>query len=101
METPSHTPGPWHIKDANPWLIYAADGYAVADVRTSHGMHPATKLDAQLIVKAVNCHDDLMEALLDLIDDKSSMPGEPRWAAYAKARAAIAKATVQPTLSKS
>jgi hypothetical protein len=47
-----HTPAPWHIGESNPWLVYAADGYAVADTRTYHGRHADTKADARLIAAA-------------------------------------------------
>lgn len=52
-------PGPWHIGEANPWLVYAADGYAVADLRTYHGRHPDPKADARLIAAA----PEMLEAL--------------------------------------
>lgn len=55
----SFAPGPWHIGEANPWLIYAADGYAVADLRTYHGRHPDTKADARLIAVVL----EMLEAL--------------------------------------
>lgn len=55
----SFAPGPWHIGEANPWLVYAADGYAVADLRTYHGRHPDTKADARLIAAA----PEMLEAL--------------------------------------
>ena len=49
---PNHAPAPWHLGESNPWLIYAADGYAVADVRTWHGRHPDIGADARLIAAA-------------------------------------------------
>ena len=55
----SFAPSPWHIGEANPWLIYAADGYAVADVRSYHGRHPDAKGDARLIAAAPEMLDAL------------------------------------------
>ena len=31
----AHTPGPWHL-GGNGFIIYSADGFAVADVKTFH-----------------------------------------------------------------
>ena len=55
----SFAPAPWHIGELNPWLVYAADGYAVADLRTYHGRHADTKADARLIAAA----PEMLEAL--------------------------------------
>lgn len=52
-------PGPWHVGEANPWLVCAADGYAVADLRAYHGRHSDTKADARLIAAA----PEMLEAL--------------------------------------
>lgn len=81
----SFAPKPWHIGEENPWLIYAANGYAVADLRTYHGRHHDTKADARLVAAA----PDLLEALQNLENDDGSIPAH----AWNLCQAAISKAT--------
>ena len=64
------TPRPWHLGERQAAsIIYAADGYAVADVKTYHHKHAgASDANAALIVTAVNTYGErvaLVEALRD------------------------------------
>lgn len=87
-----HSPTPWEVHrhftdgkhDGN--LITDAAGLNVAGVWP--GIRPIDQCDqnADDIARAVNCHDDLLAALIELASGHS-MAGE------AVARAAIAKAT--------
>jgi hypothetical protein len=88
-----HTPGPWHIGESNPWLVYAPDGYAVADTRTYHGRHADTKADARLIAASPELLAALIEATECLID--SGYDHEGNKVKYM--RAIIAKATGKET----
>lgn len=49
-----HTPGPWHTGNGNATrIIYAADGYAVADAKAYHGVPIAQcEANAALIAAA-------------------------------------------------
>ena len=61
MET-KRTPGPWHTGGHGNTIIYAADGWAVADVKVYHNRHNGygeTQANARLIAAA----PDLLDAL--------------------------------------
>lgn len=90
-----HTPGPWHVGTGKAAVVvYAADGYAIADAKTYHGRHTApAEANAALIAAA----PDLLAAL------RTIMAPSPHYgatqahrdhvaAARAAANAAIAKA---------
>ncbi|CAN7497083.1 hypothetical protein LJR231_003495 [Phyllobacterium sp. LjRoot231] len=69
MNAPSHTPTPWHLASASNKFIADAEGIIVA--RAS--VHAITSHDyaadnAKHIVKCVNAHDDLLNALIDCAD---------------------------------
>ena len=66
----SHTPGPWHVSEGNirPALVYAANGYLVADCNT---MQEAKEANARLIAAAPK----LLEALRDLLGDSPAVQG--------------------------
>ncbi len=80
-----HTPGPWRVSDLPkaPYLIYAADNYAVCDCKVYHRKH-VINADMQLIAAA----PELLEAL-ELAISKDMLSGETRDTAVK----AIAKAT--------
>ena len=95
----SHTPGPWHTGSTIRTVIFAPDGYAIADAKTFHNMRQAdTKANARLIAAA----PDLLQALQQLISgderDRADglhlyQKGSPRDKTWDAARSAIAKAT--------
>lgn len=112
MSAPKHTPTPWKFSQthAHTLTIRHADGGGeyVAEIRV--GDTPELLLtdeaNARFIVRAVNAHDDLLEALRDLIewqavehedgcpeDDTCSCAAAP---IIAKVNAAIAKAEGKP-----
>lgn len=69
-----HTPIPWqqeHTKDkkVNSVDIYANNGACIATVRSNHG-YETREANAAFIVKAVNCHDQLVEALQKIASGK-------------------------------
>lgn len=53
-----HTKGPWHVGGAHGRIIYAADGYAIADATVFHGRHgdavETATANAARIVACVN-----------------------------------------------
>lgn len=84
----THTPGPWHTgQGLAARIIYAANGWAVADAKLFHFKHGIGDevSNARLIAAA----PDLLEAIQLLILPK----GTTFMAAVEKARAAIKKAT--------
>lgn len=60
---PNHTPGPWHVGGKDRTVIFAEDGYAVADTKSFHGKHRdgAAQANAHLIAAA----PDLLEFVRD------------------------------------
>lgn len=91
-----HTETPWRVSLATSseghTFIYGAASWPIAKA--------FERRDADFIVKAVNCHDELLEALKALLDEDviSTFPIETLTAAERLARAAIAKAKPLPTL---
>lgn len=99
-DTIKHTPAPWKsfdktLPDASTdfpcTVITASNGCPLAYV----GNHAGYKANAAFIIKAVNCHDELLAALKGLTD---KYKGDAKLFAFEKdllaARAAIAKAGV-------
>lgn len=67
----SHTPTPWEFKEKDDEgrfvIIGERDGLDVTFVAdTIGGLGDAEKANAAFIVKAVNCHDELLAALVNL-----------------------------------
>ena len=97
MATQEHTPTPWTV-----WkLAPDSDELERSIVTTQSGDIEVTGIvnldaDAAFIVKAANCHDDLVRALEDLLRvDCASEAGvycNDRAAVQGRARAALAKA---------
>ena len=96
--TTHHTPGPWHTGGVNPIsapVIYAADGFAVADATVYHRHHDGqTAANAALIAAAPEMLAALRvahEALTDAAEDgefwRENAPAD-----LATLAAAIAKA---------
>jgi hypothetical protein len=88
-----HTPGPWHVGGAIDSVIFAPDGYAIADAKTFHGrrqndMHA----NARLIASAPDLLAALQQCLVIVDAHRRAAGGEGDVAAM-NARAAIARAT--------
>ena len=67
METNNeHSPLPWHVWSADVCVqgIYAANGDRI--VETDSGVYPPESNDAAYIVRCVNAHDKLVEALREI-----------------------------------
>lgn len=111
MNEHKHTPGPWHTSrnERLPYLIYASDGYVVADVKVYHGRHDIMA-NARLIAAAPELLDALegvceaLEVTLSRLgvcglgDGKDHKVDESSWGGTSElqgARAAIAKARGQ------
>jgi hypothetical protein len=100
MSTPKHTPLPWRA-DGPEVIGLDGNGNYAGHVATAWyspgGPGPDEAVaNAALIVRAVNAHADLLEALETLVDEQNGPPlyrHAAGWeAAMNKARAAIAKA---------
>ena len=66
MTKDNATPRPWKVSDLDKFRIVADDNAGRYVAITYHDMLHNTEMNeanAQLIVKAVNCHDELVEAL--------------------------------------
>lgn len=61
----SHTPTPWHTGGTGNLIVFAGDGYAVANATVFHGKQEdgESAANAALIVRAVNAHDKLVAAV--------------------------------------
>lgn len=81
------TPRPWHVSDA-PWIglkfgvMY--QGSVVAECREI--TPDADKANARHIVKCVNNHERLVEALRDMVDTFTPGCNEYEWAIFENAR---------------
>lgn len=65
-----HTPTPWkfvpwHIEEGPP-AVRAPEGWVVA--------HTASDSDAEFIARAVNCHDELLAKLKEVLDFYDALP---------------------------
>lgn len=60
-----HTPTPWHVGETAPTIVYAPDGFAVANATVFHGRHEPEEsvTNAAFIVRACNAHDELVSVL--------------------------------------
>ncbi len=58
----THTPGPWHTGTGKAEIIvYATDGYAVADAKVYHGRHAEGEAEAN--ARLIAAAPDLLAAL--------------------------------------
>ena len=95
----SHTPGPWHTGSTIRTVIFAPDGYAIADAKTFHNMRQAdTKANARLIAAAPDLLAALHAIMLRAVRQQANGGGlhdfqDCSRACADTARAAIAKAT--------
>lgn len=85
---PQHTPTPWKIEES-----YVGARYMV---RSAHGDETAMtryREDAAFIVRAVNCHEELVEALKGAVRAIEYLSGTTKHGLiYEAAKQAIAKA---------
>lgn len=68
MENAKHTSTPWHAHkpdESNGWWYVDGEDSAIGDVCTLY--HDNAESNAAFIVKAVNCHEELLEALRDTV----------------------------------
>lgn len=98
MSEPKHTPGPWSIeRHPAKGLFWIEDevGESICDLYhredTAFFLRKNSEANAKRIVKAVNCHDELLEALEELLRVYGGGPRED-YQCMKDARAAIAKA---------
>ena len=98
MSDTKHSPLPWKVGDGavSGWVaITDANNDQIVDVNYSDGMDEPTffpeQANAELIVRSVNSHDALVEALKDLI---RQLPNDERLADFNldRAEAALAEA---------
>ena len=97
------TPGPWVVSGNNngAWEICAGAVVIAARNKWNHRAQESLA-NARLIVRAVNCHDDLLAALKAVLSDIAAYerinnlapnPGrQDCWDSVTAARAALAKA---------
>ena len=93
-----HTPIPWTAKGydvrAGGRMVAYTGPHHTPDDQYPKGCKLEDEANAEFIVKAVNCHDELVEALESLLgyEDDPPPPGTYGYVIYANARAALAKA---------
>ena len=97
----AHTPTPWQVANGSPLLI-GCDGFWIAGMMGLQG--EIGEANARFIVRAVNCHDQLVEALenymfAEEIDDEGVRQAELA-VARQDACAALAKALGRTPNSK-
>lgn len=94
------SPLPWHNALRDSTMLVAFDQARVADCSVAIGMsREEAEANAELIVRAVNNHDDLVEALSCSLDDFRSLSKEPS-AKAARMRAQKAYQGVRAALAK-
>lgn len=92
MTKSAHTPAPWRTDVA---LIYGADNHEIADCRSRCRQTANPELieaDAAFIVRAVNAHDALVEALDMCLADLQVLAPKDRTAGQIKGEAALSLA---------
>jgi hypothetical protein len=95
----NHTPIPWTAKgydvragQAGRMIAYTGPHHAPDD-QYPKGCKLEDEANAEFIAKAVNCHDDLVEALEFLVKAAETEPGMSIYRSHIeKARAVLAKA---------
>jgi hypothetical protein len=61
------TKGQWYVKEPTNVICTTLEGITDIPVATVDTFHPEWEANAAFIVKACNCHDELLEALKDII----------------------------------
>jgi hypothetical protein len=83
------TPGPWSAASA--W-IYDTDGSTVASMNPNrYRLIETAEANAERIVLCVNTHDELVEALRQMIAHAYAVGGPEKDAAFVAARALLAR----------
>lgn len=63
-KTIQHTPTPWHLDDMEQGIIVAdGNGYSIVDCRSGKLDEEDHAANAAFIVRAVNCHEELIETI--------------------------------------
>ena len=103
MNKTTHTPTPWKVtlgRGKNPRLhIQTTAGYQIASTPELDSLHKPENdgrlADAELIIKAVNSHDRLVEALgailAEFADYEETYNGGEPYAPFVTARALLAE----------
>ena len=92
-----HTPGPWHTGGKDGRIVYAADGFAVADATVFHGRHrakdaaPTETQNARRIVACVNACEGVPTAYLE----KNGLPSVDEYLTEEKQRDELLKAILE------
>lgn len=86
MTAPKHTPAPWHAENGTIYSQYATIGSAHGKTRND----AENDANAAFIVRAVNAHDALVEALEEFIGSHATF-SVPSIAAKARAALRAAK----------
>lgn len=71
-----HTDTPWKINagDDCPTVCFVGDVKIVAAKLRGYDLHENDEIDAAFIVRAVNAHDDLVEALRSIVERSNIDP---------------------------
>ncbi len=87
-----HTATPWHFTIEKTVYFIETDSYVIARI---YDEHDEDHENARFIVRAVNCHAELLEALEYIVNDVPAPGEDARLTAegYNKACEAIRKAT--------
>lgn len=90
MNTNKHTPTPWYFSPIS-CDVWANPGFTICEVYPSGHETEEKKANAEFIVRAVNCHDELVEALQRLRNAEKA-PRQEWVDALASADIALTKA---------
>ena len=86
------TPRPWVLSPQRKYIRRTLHGYNIASVNDHCDEYEA---NARLIVHAVNCHDELVGALIDLLWEIDNNVREHHANVLRRARTILAKARTQ------
>jgi hypothetical protein len=97
MNAPKHTPLPWRVSDFErrsggvQRMLMGADDFAVGYIAERAAAE--NQANAALIVRAVNCHEELLSCLLAYVEIEEDAAPRSMSPLRLRSRAAIAKAT--------
>lgn len=94
------TAGPWHV-GGNGLIVYAANGYAICDVKTFHGRNDDDRENVKLIAAAPILYQALLQAtnaIDHLLEERPMLAAKVAGSTTlgnhrAECRSALAKAT--------
>lgn len=74
-----HTPTPWHTGGNGGLIVFASDGYAVANATVFHGKQEdgESAANSRYIVRAVNSHAALVAAVEGILEKMNEIPDYP------------------------